>query len=136
MSIYAEVRGNLTANPVGKTIKVGDEPRNIVEFRVFSDEYKRVGDDLVQDDSKCIGIDVTVWNERLGKQVLKLLKKGARVEVKGDFFPNRYEDRENNEKRTNFQMNAESVTLALNRVENVEFAQSKREREEAQGAPA
>jgi single-stranded DNA-binding protein len=136
MSIRSEVRGNLTGNPVGKIITVNNEQRSIVEFRVFSDEYKRVGDDLVQDDSKCIGIDVTIWNERLGKQVLKLLKKGARVEVKGDMFPNRYEDRETKEMRTNFQINADSVTLALNRVESVEFAQSRREREETQGAPA
>lgn len=136
MSIRAEIRGNLTANPVGKTITVGDEKRNIVELRVFSDEYKRVGENLVQDDSKCIGIDVTIWNERLGQQVLKHLKKGARVEVKGDLFPNRYEDRETREMRTNLQINADSVTLALNRVESVEFAQSKREREESQGAPA
>ncbi|MBW8837793.1 MAG: single-stranded DNA-binding protein [Burkholderia sp.] len=121
---------------MGKTITVGNEQRNIVELRVFSDEYKRVGEELVQDDSKCIGIDVTIWNERLGKQVMEHLKKGARVEVKGDLFPNRYEDRETHELRTNLQVNADSVTLALNRVKSVEFAQSRREREESQGAPA
>lgn len=136
MSIRAEVRGNLTSNPVAKTITVSGEPKNIVELRVFSDEYKRVGDDLVQDDPKCIGIDVTIWNERVGQQAMKLLRKGARVVVSGDLFPNRFEDRDSHELRTNLQMNAESVSLALNRVEGVQFAPSRREREEAQGAPA
>jgi single-stranded DNA-binding protein len=121
MSIMATVRGNLTKAPVSKTVKVAGENRRIVEIRVFSDEYRGQGDDRVQDDEKCIGIDVTIWSEKLGEQILKHLGKGARVEVKGALVPHRYRDLETQEPRLALQMTGESVTLALNRVANIEF---------------
>lgn len=121
MSITATVRGNLTKAPVSKTVKVAGENRRIVEIRVFSDEYRGQGEDRVQDDEKCIGIDVTIWSEKLGDQILKHLGKGARVEVKGALVPHRYRDQETQEPRLALQMTGESVTLALNRVANIEF---------------
>ena len=129
MSIVATVRGNLTGDPESKTVKVDGESRRIVELRVFSDEYRRRGDELIQDENKCIGIDVTIWAERLGDQVLAHLKKGARVEVRGSMVPNRYKDRETHEPRMGLQLDAESVALLLNRVESIRFAPSRGPRE-------
>ena len=45
MGIRAQVEGNLTKNPEGRTVVVQGEPRSIVELRVFSDVRRRVGDE-------------------------------------------------------------------------------------------
>lgn len=130
MTIEATVRGNLTKDPEQRTVLVDGEQRTLVDCRVFSDEYKRAGDDLVQDDDRCTGVDVTIWSEHLGQQAMKLLRKGMRVEVRGDMSLHRYKDRETGEPRSGLQMNANSLTLALNRVEGVEM-QGRREVAEA-----
>lgn len=129
MSIYAKIVGNLTADPLKKTVKVGGEPRTIVEIRVFSDEYKKVGDELVQEDDRCVGIDVTIWNERLGERVFKHLRKGARVRVEGDMVLRRFEDQDTNEQRAALQLTADTVDLVLARLDEVKFTPSRAQRE-------
>jgi len=126
MSIEAIVRGNLTKDPEIREAKVNGETRRLVDVRIFSDEYRREGDQLVQDDDRCVGVDVTIWSERLGDQVLTHLRKGSRVEVKGAMHLHRYKDRETGEPRAGLQMNADSLTLVLARIEAITFAQSRR----------
>lgn len=135
MSIHSTVIGNLTNDPVKKKVRVAGEPRDIVEFRVFSDVYKTVNDELVQDDDKCTGVDVTIWLERLGDQVHKLLRKGARVRVSGDMILNRYEDQESGQARAGLRMTADSCDLVLTRIESIQFKASRSQREPEQ-APA
>ena len=130
MSIQAVVRGNLTKDPEAREVKVDGQPRRLVEIRVFSDEYRQQGDDLVQDDEKCSAVDVTIWNERLGDQVMNLLKKGVRVEVSGNMHLHRYKDRETQEPRAQLRVTADTITLALSsRIEHISFAPSRRERD-------
>lgn len=129
MSIQATVVGNLTGDPKKKTVRVGGEERTIVELRVFSDVYKEVDDKLVQDDDKCIGVDVTIWNERLAERVFQHLRKGSRVRVSGDMILNRYEDQESNELRAGLRMTAETCDLVLARVESIAFTPSRAQRE-------
>ena len=131
MSIQAIVRGNLTKDPVVREVKVDGETRRLVDIRVFSDEYRREGEALVQDDDRCTGIDATIWTDRLGDQVMAQLRRGARVEVSGGMHLHRYKDRESGEPRAGLQMNADSVTLVLSRVEAISFAPTRRERAEA-----
>jgi single-stranded DNA-binding protein len=134
VSIQAIVRGNLTKDPEAREVKVGGEIRRIVEVRIFSDEYRREGDQLVQDDDRCAGVDVTVWAERLGDQVMAHLRKGCRVEASGAMHLHRYKDRETGEPRAGLQMSADSLTLVLARIESISFAPSRRAQDSEESA--
>lgn len=127
MGIRAQVEGNLTKNPEGRTVVVQGEPRPIVELRVFSDVRRRVGDEWEQDDEKSTAVDVTVWNEALGEQLLKLLRKGTRVLVEGDLHLNEYTDSEGTH-HAGLRLSAERVTLLPWRIDQITFT-PKRERE-------
>ncbi|MGM9489542.1 single-stranded DNA-binding protein [Ideonella sp. YS5] len=126
MSIQSIVRGNLTKDPEAREIRVDGETRRVVDIRIFSDEYRRAGDQLVQDDDRCAGVDVTIWVERLGDQVVAHLRKGSRVEASGTMHLHRYKDRETGEPRAGLQMNADSVTLVLSRIDSISFAPPRR----------
>lgn len=135
MGIYAEVIGNLTSDPSSKTITVKGESRTITEIRIFADVYRRDGDNLVQDDDKSTGVNVTIWNERQAGAVVEHLRKGARVRAEGDLFLEQWRDRESGAPRAGLRMDAESVTLVLTRVEKIEF-RAKASREQAEPADA
>lgn len=127
MGIKARVEGNLTKNPEGRTVVVAGEPRAIVEIRVFADVRRQSSDGWVQDDEKSCGVDVTIWNERLGEQVLEHFRRGARVVVEGDLHLNEYTDGEG-QHHAGLRMTGDSVSLLPWRVESITFA-PKRERE-------
>lgn len=128
MGIYATVEGNLTKNPEGRIVQVEGEPRTIVELRVFSDVRRRVGDDWVQDEDKSKAVDVTVWSEALGEQLLKLLRKGSRVLVEGDLHLNEYSDAEG-QHHAGLRLAAERVSLMPWRIEQITYAPKRGERE-------
>lgn len=138
MSMITKLTGNLTGDPETRTVTVRGEQRKIVEFRVFSDVYREDAQgNLVQDDEKCTGVDVTVWQERLGSRVAQLLRRGCRVSVEGEMILRRYKDRETQEPRANLQMSAETVHLVLSRIDEIKFTASRNQREEAEaGTPA
>lgn len=129
MSIKATVRGNLTGDPVAKEVTVKGERRTVWEVRIFSDEYKKTGDEFVQDDEACEGVDVTIWQEFVGQPVHDLLRKGARVEATGSLRVHRYKDRETGEPRASLQLTAEDVVLVLSRIEAISFKASRKQRE-------
>jgi single-stranded DNA-binding protein len=123
MSMFATLTGNLTKDPESKEIRDGKELFSIVELRVFSDVYRRMSDDrLEQVDEKSEGVDVTIWNERLGQAVMAHFRRGARVQVIGNLHLNRYKDRESGESRAALRMAAESVTLVPYRVDRIDFS--------------
>ena len=122
MAIKAEVEGNLTKDPEGRTVKVDGEPRQIVEIRVFADVNHLVGERFEQDEEKSSGVDVTIWREGLGEAVLAHFRKGARVLVTGDLHLHRYKDRESGEPRSGLRMTADSVGLVPFRIESITFA--------------
>ena len=77
MAIQATLEGNLTRNPEGKCIVIDGVPRDLVEMRVFSDVNRRNADGgWVQDDERSGAVDVTIWAEKLGAEVLRLFRKG------------------------------------------------------------
>jgi single-stranded DNA-binding protein len=131
MGIYAEVVGNLTQDPSTKTVKVKGEERRIVEMRVFADVYKKGADDKPeQDEARSTGVNVTVWNERLGDAVREHFRKGVRVQVKGSLVLERWHDRDTGEPKSGLKMDAETVTLVPVRIEHIKF-KPKRELEAA-----
>ena len=122
MPIKADLEGNLTKDPEGRTVKVDGEPRKIVEIRVFSDVNRLVGDRYEQDADKSGGVDVTIWREGLGDAVLAHFRKGARVWVTGDLHLHRYKDRESGEPRAALRMTADNVALLPYRIDRIAFA--------------
>ena len=125
MGITAVVDGNLLAAPVTKMVTTRDGQRPVVELRVMAASYRQeVGEDgetrYVQDDKKTVPVQVSVWGERLGETLMKLLKKGANVRCEGLLHASPYID-SGNEAHAGLHLSAESVTLGLFRVDQVVY---------------
>ena len=138
MSTYVEIVGNLLQNPEQRTVTVRGQDRRITEIRVWSDVYKKDPQDetkLIQDESKSFAYNVTIWNERLAEEVMKHLRKGARVTVQGEQTVQQWEDNETKEKRFALHVDADSVDLRLNRIEEIKFRQRRTETADV-GEPA
>lgn len=128
MAIRAELEGNLTRDPESKFVTVDGERRQIVTLRVFSDVSRRAGDGWEQDDERSCGVDVTIWGERLGQDVLKHFRKGARVLILGQLHLNEYTDGDGAH-HAGLRMAAESIGLQPYRIESLSFVPARRERE-------
>ena len=134
MSTYVEIVGNLLQNPEQRTVPVKGQDRRITEIRVWSDVYKKDPQDdtkLIQDESKSFPYNVTIWNERLAEEVMKHLRKGARVTVQGEQTVQQWEDNETKEKRFALHIDADSVDLRLNRIDEIKFRQKRTETADA-----
>lgn len=133
MSTESTLVGNLLANPTLKTITVKGESRTICELRLMSDVWR---DDPqqgnpVQDQERSHPAQVTVWNERLAKSCEHLLRSGMRVVVTGQSYPHIYRvsDVDRAQGKTDLfeiRVDASSVALALNRIEQVVMRPSRR----------
>lgn len=121
MTINAEIKGNLLADPEQKVVQVKGESKTITQMRVWSDVYKKEGDSVVQDEEKSEPINVTIWQEHLGEDVMRLLSKGLRVVVKGEMVIQKWKDKDSQSSRYQVHVDAESVSLAFNRVEQVQM---------------
>lgn len=121
MTISAEVKGNLLADPEQKVVQVKGESKTITQIRVWSDVYKKEGDSVVQDEEKSEPINVTIWQEHLGEDVMRLLSKGLRVVVKGEMVIQKWKDKDSQSSRYQAHIDAESVSLAFNRVEQIQM---------------
>lgn len=124
MPAYVEVIGNLLQNPEQRPVSVKGEDRLITELRVYSDVYKRDPDDetrMIQDDAKCDPYNVTIWNERMGTEIMKLLRKGARVRIAGEQTLQKWDDKETGMARFALHIDAETCDLRLNRIEEIRF---------------
>jgi hypothetical protein len=125
MSIEAVVTGNLLEDPSQRMVATKEGDVRITELRIMSDEYKWVGEDLVQDESKTSPVGVTIWNKRVGDDVMSVMKKGMRVDAFCDqFHLHRWlpdEAQAGAGKKPVYEMRgtARKVSLALNRVEKV-----------------
>ena len=135
MAIWGIVEGNLAKQPEMKTVKVDGQPKQIVELSLFSDVRRKSGDEWVQDDEKSGYVEATIWQEKLGEAVFKHLTKGARVEVKGDIHLHRYTNSAGQQDSIQ-RISADSVTLALYRIENITFKPSRRAQQQAEPADA
>ncbi|MBU3640975.1 single-stranded DNA-binding protein [Polynucleobacter sp. Fuers-14] len=123
MAISAEIKGNLLQDPEQRLVQVKGEGRKITELRVWADVYKKEGDSLIQDEDKSEPVNVTIWQEHLGEDAMRLLSKGMRVVVKGALHIQTWQDKENQSNKYQVHVEAESVSLALNRVEEIKMRQ-------------
>lgn len=125
MGIEAVVEGNLLAAPVTKMVTTKDGQKPVVELRVMAAFYRpEEGESgetrYVQDDKKTVPVQVSVWGERLGEAVMRLLKKGANVRCTGALFTSPYVD-SNGDAQAGLHMSAETLTLGLYRIEEIVF---------------
>jgi single-strand DNA-binding protein len=128
MGIYADVTGNLLSHPEQRKVTVRGEDRTITEIRVMADYYKRDADgNLIQDDEKTVPVNITIWHERLGKEVMKHFRTGARVIASGDLTQEEFKSRETGETRHTLHLSAESVALVPYRIDKIEFTSRNRE---------
>lgn len=131
MGMFTEVVGNLLQNPEQRVVRVKGEDRKITEVRVFADYYKNdAKGDLIQDDDKCVAVEVTIWNEKLGNAVMDHFRKGARVTVKGDQYIQQYVDKDD-KARFSVRVDAEMVALVPYRIEEIRFKAKRQEPEQA-----
>ncbi|MBU3595100.1 single-stranded DNA-binding protein [Polynucleobacter sp. 86C-FISCH] len=122
MTINAEVKGNLLADPEQKVIQVKGENKTITQIRIWSDVYKKdAADGFSQDEEKSMPVNITIWNERLGGEVMHLLGKGMRVNAQGELTIQTWVDKESGEHKHQAHIDANYVNLALNRIEQIQM---------------
>jgi len=103
-----------------KTVKVGDEDRQVTQLRVFFDEYRHDGA-AVKEQAGGFWLDVNVWGERHATEVARHLQKGARVHVIGRLAEQRWTVTATGEERRALFLTADQVFLSLARVSEVQF---------------
>jgi single-strand DNA-binding protein len=129
MATQSTARGNILVDPELKLVNVRGEQRQICEFRIMSDFWvENAAGEREQDATRTHPVQVTVWGESLAKQCFEVLRKGMRVEVKGNTHPHiyRFSDAERAGGKNDIyelRMAAEDVTLCLNRVAAIQMRQ-------------
>ena len=122
MAMRSEMSGNVLMNPVLKTVKVKGEDRQICELRVMCAEYKSDGNGgYVQDDTRTFPVQVTIWHEGTAKRVYEVVRVGASVSVIGATYVRPWVNEQSNQAEAGVCMDAEKVTLGLQRVEAVQY---------------
>ncbi len=124
-------KGNLADAPTLKTVPVKGENRVVAEMRVMFDNYSFDQESQQYEQSGGFWMGVSIWGER-AKDAARVLRKGARVSVTGSLREFLYTVEGAAEKVPGYQILADDITLALGRVEGVNF---RPKREEA-AAPA
>jgi single-strand DNA-binding protein len=110
MAIYMTVQGNLTGEPIGRTVANGAA---MVTFRIASNSRRFDKETGEYRDVDTTYIGVTCWRTLAGN-VLASLRKGDSVIVFGKFIQRDYETKEG-EPRTVYEIDALAVGPDLNR---------------------
>jgi single-strand DNA-binding protein len=123
--------GNVGDQPRLKTVRVGNEERQVAELRVYFDEYRQdAGGGLEQ--AGGFWLDVNVWGERHAAEVVQIVRKGARVHVVGKLAESSWTVTATGEERRALYLNADQLFLSLARVDEVRF-KSRRDAQDARG---
>lgn len=112
--------GNVGDQPVLKTVLVGKEERQVVELRVFFDEYRQDGSGGLEQ-AGGFWLDVNVWGERHAAEVAQFVKKGARVHVTGRLAESKWTVTATGEERRALHLNADRLYLSLARLAEARF---------------
>ena len=115
--------GNLGADPELKDVEVDGEPRRVTEMRIRFD--RPVPTDNGFEDKGGFWLDVSLWDKRGGERAAEVLRKGARVFVRGTLVQDTWKDRETGGDRSKFKLLAHYIALDLARMESVELLQSR-----------
>jgi single-stranded DNA-binding protein len=135
MGIHATVEGNLLKNPVMRSITVAGAPRNVVDLAIFADVNRRVGESWEQDDDKSGPVYVTIWQERLGDDVMRTFRTGARVVAEGDMHLHTYTDKDG-DPQSSLNLSADWVAVMPYRIETITYARRSGSNESREPASA
>uniref|UniRef100_UPI003BEEE277 single-stranded DNA-binding protein n=1 Tax=Burkholderia arboris TaxID=488730 RepID=UPI003BEEE277 len=111
-----EVTGNLGKAPTLKHVDTGKGRKQVTEFNMFADEYRR-DDDGELSQTGGFWLRVTVW-EAHAERVARLIPRGARVTVIGSLRVSTWKD-DADQTQTGLDVVAEKVALELGRLESV-----------------
>lgn len=126
--IDATVRGNVLANPVQRIVLVGQEERYVTELAVMSTVLKRKSGshtEWEEDKEKTQPVEITFWNEKKGKQIMDVVRKGMAVTVEVTslhaylFKPNHEQVARGMKEVIKVRCIGEDLNLSLQRVESV-----------------
>ena len=111
--------GNLGNDPT-LTSPVGEEKRKVADLRVYFDRPVRNQQSDEFEEKGGFWLDVSAW-DRLAENVMRLLKKGARIKVEGSLKRNEWQDKESGETRERFVLYADEITLVMSRIETINY---------------
>ena len=111
--------GNLGADPV-LTSPVGEDQRQVADMRVYFDKPVKNPETDDYEDKGGFWLDVSAW-DRLADDVMRLLKKGARVKVEGSLKHNVWIDEKSGAEKSRFVLYADDISLILARVESAQW---------------
>ena len=114
--------GNLGAKPEKKIVQVEGEDKPLVTMRVCFNRRRSDGNGGFVD-LEPLWRDVTIWKAGLGDRVIKHLKKGSRIFVRGSEIANSYEGNDGSQV-TSCTVVADYVALDLLGIESVAFKTS------------
>lgn len=89
--------GNLGQAPVLRTVQVDGEDRSVADLRVYFDRSVPQDDGSFEDEGG-FWLSVSVWGAR-AESAVKVLRKGARIQVDGQLREESWEDAEGAEHR-------------------------------------
>lgn len=112
-------KGNLGTAPTLKRVSVNGEDQSVCELRVFFDEYSRDAQGEIQQ-SGGFWLTCSAW-DRQAEATARLLRKGARVKIEGRLREETWHDKTSGEMKSEFRLAVDDVTLALSRIESVQF---------------
>lgn len=109
MSNIIEISGNLGKKPELRTVRVGQEDRDVLEFSVYSSRRVPDGQGGYRDEGG-FWLNGELWGRRAASSV-EALDKGMLVTVKGSLVLETWKDRDTNEERQGFKLKAESILI-------------------------
>ena len=115
--------GNLGTHPEAKTVKIGDDERTVVEFRVFFDRSVPDGEGGFTEKGG-FWRTVQIWKEGLQHRVLEHLSKGARIFIIGVEVASQWQD-EHAQPRESYDLVADYVAVDLIGVADITFKERK-----------
>ena len=113
--------GNLGSDPV-LTSPVGEDKRQVADLRVYFDKPVKNQETGEYDDKGGFWLDVSAW-DRLADDVMRVLKKGARVRVEGSLKHNVWTDEKTGEEKSKFVLYADGIFLTLAHIESTQRRQ-------------
>ena len=117
--------GNLGNDPILMS-PVGSEKRKVADLRIYFDRPAKNQESGEFEERGGFWLDVSAW-DRLAEDVVRLLKKGVRVNVEGSLKRNEWQDKESGETREKFVLYADEITLVLSRIESISNRQKELE---------
>ena len=112
--------GNIGQVPVLRTVQVNGEDRSVADLRVYFDRSVPQGDGSFEDEGG-FWLSVSLWGAR-AESAVKVLRKGARIQVDGQLREESWEDEDGTE-RSALRLTASRIGIDPLCIESVTYRQ-------------